>query len=132
MNPTFQGRIEKGRLILNDPTKYLLRLSSLEGKRIDLSLKQHRETRSDGQNRYYWGVVVKLLADHCGYTPEEMHDALKLKFLSDRCMDDNGLVRIRSTARLTTDEFIQYTNQVVMWAASDMGVFIPDPSQVDF
>jgi hypothetical protein len=130
MQPIFRGKVEKGKLLLDDPSRYLVRIASLEGKKIELTLKKSQETRSLQSNRYYWGVVVKVLADHCGYDSDEMHEALKFKFLSDKCMDDKGLVRIGSTASLTVDEFIQYTNKVVMWAAQDLQVYIPDPTQV--
>jgi hypothetical protein len=132
MNPIFRGRIEKGKLLLDDPSRYLVQLSKLEGKKIELTLKKSQSTRSTQSNRYYWGVVVKILADHCGYDSDELHEALKFKFLSEKIMDDKGLVKIGSTARLNTDEFIQYTNKVVIWAATTLQVFIPDPSQVEF
>jgi hypothetical protein len=131
-SPIHRGKVEKGKLILEDPSRYLLRIASLEGKRVELSLKKYRENRSDNQNRYYWAVVVELLANHCGYAPEEMHEALKIKFLSSQPRDEHGLVKIGSTARLNTDEFIQYTNKIVIWAATELQVFIPDPSQVEF
>ena len=70
MNPVFPGRVEKGRLIRDDPVKYLLQLNKLEGCRVDESLKRRREARSDNQNRYYWGVIVEILSEHCGYTKE--------------------------------------------------------------
>lgn len=130
MQPLFRGKVEKGKLILEDPEKYLLRIASLEGKRIELSIKKYRENRSDRQNRYYWGVVIKLLASHCGYTSDEMHEVLKHKFLSG-ATDKFGLVLVRSTAALDTDEFVQYTNQIVIWAAG-FGVYIPDPTQVEY
>jgi len=130
--PIFAGQIEKGKLVLENPQRYLVHLSKFEGKKVELVLRKRRSKRSDGQNRYYWAVVIEILADHCGYDPEEMHEALKLKFLSDRCVDENGLVKIRSTAALNTDEFIQYTNRVVRFAAQDLGVYIPDPNQFEY
>lgn len=132
MNPIFRGRVEKGKLILDDPSGYLVKVASLEGKKVELTLKKSQSIRSTRANRYYWGVVIKVIADHCGYMPEELHEALKFKFLSDKCMDDKGLVKIGSTASLSTDEFIQYTNKVVMWAAQDLQVYIPDPTQVEY
>lgn len=128
----FQGKIEKGQLILDDPFRYQAHKASLEGKRVDLSLKKHRENRSDNQNRYYWGVVIDILSNHCGYTPDEMHDALKEKFLGSHERDEHGLQKIKSSAKLTTDEFIRYTNEIVIWAATEMQVYIPDPSQTEF
>ena len=130
--PIFTGIIDKGKLTLDNPQRYLVHLSKFEGKRIEIVLRKRRSQRSDGQNRWYWGVCVEILANHCGYDPEEMHEALKIKFLSDRTEDEKGLMRVGSTARLTTDEFIAYTNRVVRWAAESLYVYIPSPNEVDY
>lgn len=103
----------------------------LEGKSVEVTVRKERKGRSPQANRYYWGVVVALLSEHTGYTPEEMHEALKEKFLGEE-RDSVGLVKIRSSAGLTVDEFIQYTNRIVMWAAQSLGVYIPDPGHVDY
>lgn len=130
MNPIFRGRVEKGKLLLDDQNRFLAHISKFEGQSIELSLKKRRETRSDSSNRYYWGVIIEILSNHLGYDKNEMHEALKLKFLSEP--GENGLTRIHSTARLKTDEFIQYTNNVVIWAARDLQIYIPDPGSVEF
>jgi len=130
MNLIFRGSIKKGKLILDDPAKYLVHLASFEDKRIELVLRKKQSQRSINQNNYYWGVVVRILADFCGYTDDEMHQALKIEFLSTKIADDKGLMRVGSTAKLNTDEFVQYTNNIVRWAAETYGVFIPDPHEV--
>lgn len=132
MNPLFRGKVEKGKLILEDPYRYLAYLSKFEGKEVAVSFKRWRENRSDQQNKYYWGVIIEILSQHLGYMPEELHETLKHKFLSEKAEDAHGLIRVKSTAKLETDEFIQYTNQIVMWAARDLNVFIPDPGSVVF
>jgi hypothetical protein len=132
ITPVFAGTIDKGKLILDQPQRYLVHLAKYEGKRIEVILRKRRSKRSDAQNRWYWGVCVEILANHCGYDPEELHDALKIKFLSDRTVDDKGLMRVGSTARMTTDEFIGYTNKVVRWAAEYLHVYIPSPHEVDY
>jgi hypothetical protein len=92
-----------------------------------IEVKPYKPSRSDRQNRYYWGVVVRLLADHCGYTDDEMHDALKWMFL--RVSSGNKPDTVRSTKRLTTQEFEVYIETIKRWAAQDMGVYIPDPQK---
>jgi hypothetical protein len=93
-----------------------------------LGHKTKATVRSDQQNRYYWGVVVDLLAVHTGYTPEEMHEALKIKFLSVR---RDGLPdTVKSTTKLTKDEFCEYIDNIQKWAARDMGCVIPDPDSI--
>jgi hypothetical protein len=129
--PTFRGTVEKGKLLLQDPHRYLVWMAGLEGKKVELVLKKSSSVRSLQANSYYWAVVVKILADHCGYDSDEMHEILKHKFLSSAVPDEHGLIRVRSTAALNVDEFIQYTNRIVIWAAQDLQVYIPDPSQVE-
>lgn len=92
-------------------------------------LRPVKRRRSNPQNRFYWAVCVKLLAEHCGYTSQEMHEALKARFLG---VDDPqfGLRKIGSTATLTTAEFgdlIAHCQQL----GSSLGVYIPDPNEVD-
>ena len=48
---------------------------------VTLTVARPQATRSQQANAYYWAVVVQALADHTGYTPDEMHDVLKVKFL---------------------------------------------------
>lgn len=129
--PIFTGSINKGKLILDQPERYLVHLASLNNRRVELILRKRRSKRSDSQNKYYWGVIIEILANHCGYEADQMHEALKYRFLSDRQEDEKGLIKIGSTATLTTDEFIRYTNEIVRWAAG-MSVYIPDPGQVEY
>lgn len=130
--PIFTGHISQGKLVLDQPQRYLVHLSGLEGKQIELVLRKKRSQRSLAQNSWYWGVVIEILASHCGYTPEEMHEALKIRFLSSRQEDERGLIKVGSTAALTTDEFIRYTNRVIQWAAEYLHVYVPDPNQVEY
>jgi len=39
-------------------------------------------SRSQKQNAYYWGVVLKTIGDDTGYLPEEMHQLMTREFLS--------------------------------------------------
>ena len=128
----FRGHVEKGKNILNEPERFMVHVASLEGKKTELTLEKSNERRSTRQNRYYRGVVCELIAEHCGYTNDEAHDALKIRFLSDRTENEHGLTRVRSTTSLSVDEFIYYVNEVVRFAAQDLQVYIPDPTSVEF
>lgn len=129
--PIFTGVIDKGRLVLDQPQKYLVQLSALNGEKIELVIRKKRNPRSMRQNSFYWGVVIEILADHLGYTPEEMHAALKIHFLRFRS-EQSPLISVKSTTALSAEEFNEYVNQIVMWAAKDLNVYIPDPHQVEF
>lgn len=102
-------------------------LRAMHGGQVEATFRAYRETRSSQANRYYWGVVVPALAEHLGYQKDELHEALKGKFLSlDAEPDAHGLVRVRSTASLNTAEFRDYLEQVITWAGAEFGLDIPE------
>lgn len=129
MIPTFTGKVDRGKVLLDRPSQYLIQISRLEGQRIEIILRKLWKKRSDNQNRFYWGVVLEILGEHCGYDAEEMHEALKEKFLSNQ-RDEKGLVKIRSTAKLNTAEFEEYLDKIKKWSAMELNCFIPDPNEV--
>ncbi len=85
--------------------------------------------RSNPQNRYYRGVVIKTAAAELGYSPDEMHEVFKFMFL--RVRDDKGFERVRSTTELTTGEFEDYLGKIRMFCASELGFSIPEPNEVE-
>lgn len=103
---------------------------------LEVTVKRLRATRSLLQNAYYWGVVVQLLSEHTGYTPDEMHDVLKAKFIPKRLAvcDGNGVVVDEfvlggSTREMNTIEFGEYMETIREWAAETLDVVIPDPNE---
>ena len=128
--PIFRGTVEKGKLCLDYPGSFKALLARLEGKQIALRVTKHHHSRSLSQNAYYWGIVIPLLAESCGYGDEEMHDALKHRFLRDRANEKGGLVLVKSSAALNTREFTEYIENCRRLAA-EMGVAIPDPGATE-
>jgi len=128
--PVFFGQVVEGRLKMDNPHAYMVRIAALNGKRVELVLRKRRCKRTLPQNAYYWGVVIEILRDHFGYDAEEMHDALKFEFLRIR-NDRGGPDSVKSTADLSTEEFAEYVKRVVRWAAQKYRVYIPDPGSVE-
>ncbi len=127
MNFQFRGIVKKGHLILDDPSKYLVYLSGLEGQRIELILSRERHARTLSQNKYYWGVVIEILGGHFGYEPDEMHEALKFKFLKKH--EDTDLITVGSTTKLSTKEFGEYLDKIMRWAATEHQCYIPEAGE---
>ena len=125
ITPVFTGWIDRGKLILDAPRRYLTHLARLDGKPIELRKSQ----RSLQQSAYYWGVLIEILADHFGYEAGEMHEASKFKFLRTH---EGDLPTVRSTAKLNTEKFVAYVDRVVRWAAQEHQLYIPDPGQVEY
>lgn len=122
------GRIDdNGRLIFDDPVAFARVRGALRGRDVQVLVEPKRKPRSLAENNYYWGVVIPIISEWSGFTPEETHLALKENFLSefDRA---HGLMRMKSTADLSTVDFEKYMSNIRMWAA-DQGQFIPLPNE---
>jgi hypothetical protein len=90
--------------------------------------------RSTPENRYYWGVCIKIISDELGYLPMEIHDMMKYEFLRcvvfiptrDKKMDE--CVILKSTTSLSTVEFEEYLSNIRQWA-SEHSIYIPLPNE---
>jgi hypothetical protein len=127
VTPIFTGTVRQNRLVINETEKWRVHLAGLEGKAVEVVVRRWRSKRSLAQNRFYWGIVIEILGDHFGYTKDEMHEALKFKFL--RTHEEEGLPTVRSTTTLNTKEFIDYIERIQRWAATDYQIYVPDPNE---
>ena len=85
-----------------------------------------KETRSDRQNRYMWGVVYTVIGNDLGYEIEEVHQIFGEKFLS---YEKNGRVFIKSTASLSVKGMEEYLEKVRMYASTDLSIIVPLPNE---
>ncbi len=129
MNPLFPGNVEYGQLRLDNVADFKKYLSGLEGKKVQVSVRKYKTSRSLKQNAYYWSVIIPIIADWAGEDDREaIHEALKEKFLKVR--NSKGLKIVQSTAKLTTTEFEIYLEKVKRWASIECELIIPDPNKV--
>lgn len=128
--PIFTGAVsEAGKLTLDLPADVTRYLRGFANKRVEVTIRPWKAKRSRNQNNYYHGAIVPIIADYCGYTHEEAHEALKHQFLTEHT---NGpLARVRSTTSLTTQEFEDYAERVRLWASVNLGLYIPLPNEAE-
>ena len=97
-----------------------------EGTMLELVIKEI-ENRTQMQNSYYWGQVIgspsiegSLMSNEMfqGYTKQELHEALKEKF------------DVKSTAGMEQEEFTEYINKIIRWAAEFADMYIKEPVDV--
>jgi hypothetical protein len=120
---------DAGRLVLDAPKVFKAYVARFIGEEVEVEVRKRRSKRSTEQNAYYWSVIIPPLAEHCGYSHDEMHEALKAKFLGQEDMS-RGLLRIGSTTKLSTTEFADYVERITVWAAGELGVVISAPERV--
>lgn len=128
------ARVERGRLKVRDWTRILAAIAKMRDGEYLLRLERAHATRSQLQNAWYWSQVVGLVANHTGYTSDEIHEIYKAKFLPKHLTftDGNGEIQGEfviggSTGKLKTIEFAEYCERIREWAAGELGVVIPDP-----
>lgn len=122
-------RIESGKLIpvvggLTEAIK------DLPDGDYDLTIENHKNKRSNAQNRYLW-LLYGILGDYLGYSPEEIHDICKYKFLRKTIhitKDDEDIEIIGSTKELSTTDIEKYMENVRRWGA-ELGVNLPLPNE---
>lgn len=124
----------KGEFYVRNPRQFERAKAALADGEYLLTLARRHATRSKRQNAWYWSQVVGLVAEHTGYTHDEIHDIYKAKFLPKHLTfsDDNGeiygeFVIGGSTRRLNKIEFGEYCESIRRWAAEELHVAIPDP-----
>jgi len=113
------------------------------GKDIIVTFARPKKTRSSEQNRYYWGVVVRMVCEAFNEIGnpvnadnqediQSVHEFLKRRFLQPEIfVDANGEAHEIgwSTSRLTTSQMMDYIAQVQQFAVEFLNVIIPDPGE---
>jgi len=129
----FSGRVEGGEIKAGHDRWVETELGEIEGEQVFITLEPIRDRRSLQANAFYWGVVVKTIADHTGQTPESLHEYFKARFLSEtflmtnkdgEVIDERTIVR--STTRLRVIAFSEYIQSIVVWANEFLGLSIPE------
>lgn len=126
ITPTFYGVVSNGELKLERPERYAEYLKAISGP-VMVVLKRPKKPRSLNENNYYWGVVIELISESTGMTPEETHEAMKWKFLRKQI---GSIFTVQSTSILDTISFENYVQQVRTFAGTELNINIPLPNEI--
>lgn len=108
----FTAKIKNGKIVWHDSLGLKRHLSLIEGDECYIDIKPTKQ-RNTAQNNYYW-AILKEFGRQCGYHADEMHDVCKTRF------------KIKSTKDLNVDEFSEYIDRVIYYAA-EQGFPVKDP-----
>lgn len=128
LTPIHKGEVKNGVLRFADRLRFDEWLKGLDGT-VDVLVRPSRKPRSNQENNYYWGVIVQMIADHLGLSPEDVHHELRRMFLRK---DDGtkAFAITRSTTELFTVEAEDFYSKCRMWAAQELNLYIPLPNEV--
>ena len=93
---------------LDAPAVFRGYLRSLANASIEVIIRRKRSQRSRKQNNWYFGCIVPMIAEHCGYTADEMHELLAMKFLRIEDCPVTGQPRRQRTPKTNTADFAEY------------------------
>jgi len=122
----YRGQVENGKLQLYETATFNMNLGLLEGKRIELTVKEYKKSRTIPQNSLYW-FYLNFIGKEIGEVPEDLHSTFKAMFLVDR---KTKIPIVRSTTTLNTEEFSEYIERIAQRVAS-IGIVLPDPNIID-
>lgn len=96
---------------------------------IEIELRPHEDTRSLRAHRYYFGVVLKMMAEESGHAVLDLHEWAKLEFnskvIADPITGEEKRIA-QTTTKLTVEAFSAYLEQVMAGGAG-LGIVFPEP-----
>jgi hypothetical protein len=116
-------------LTLIEADRFKQDLKKLKDGHYNITIKKQERTRSGQQNRYYFGVVLKTIADDTGDDIDSLHTYFKYNFLRER---GKKFPKMRSTTELSTLEFSDYIEKISKFVAERLSIHIPPAESVDY
>lgn len=98
----------------------------LEGKEIEITPVEGSKTQQ--QLRYLWGVVYKIVSDETGFTPEEVSDIYKKKFLAYEKEYKGKVYKLtKGLSGLKKSEMMTFIDSVIKHATVELNLIVPEP-----
>ncbi len=138
--PVFVGDVDAlgERLTLQAQGDWKRYLKGFAGKRLELTARERKSKRSVDQNAWHWGVAIPLIAETLGYDAHE-HERLHYDLLAVRFgtvaiaplikAAPPRIVPAKTSSELNTEEFSQYMEWLIRYAATEFGCAIPLPNE---
>lgn len=136
---TFPGQVSPaGKLELHNREGLERHIASLAGKRVEIAIREPRKRGSDRQKNYYWGVLIKRIADEVGiYTEDgrqQIHSELMRHYFPTE--KRGGMIEIRkSYTELDSKQREDYHEWIRVDAAcgeiTNAPLWLPQPNETE-
>ncbi|WP_394749562.1 hypothetical protein [Spongiimicrobium salis] len=128
------GRLKRNRNLIESAIR------SFEGKVIEFTIQRKKKSRSNPQNRFYWGVVIPIIQQGLKDCTGEVRDSNSIHyqillplFSCSREITNTQTGEIvtekMTSSEMTTTQFAEYILEIQKWAAEFLGIEVPDPNQ---
>ena len=109
-------------------------------KDVIITFSKPKKSRSNNQNRYYWGVVLPLVQNGLLEATGELRSIENIHYkillplfapLNEIVNKDTGesLNERLTSSEMTTTQFCEYIMEVQKWGAEFLGIDIPSPNE---
>ena len=110
------------------------------GKDVVITFSKPKKSRSNNQNRFYWGVVLPLVQNGLLEATGELRSCDNIHYkillplfapLNEIINKDTGesLNERLTSSEMTTTQFCEYIMEVQKWGAEFLGIDIPSPNE---
>ncbi len=126
---TFEGFVDENG-VLRFPIPAIVRefLLTLTGCAVDVQIGKHYKRRTERENRYYWGVIIPLVAAEMGdEDPEFVHASLQVAVGHYKIVLGEKVPL--GTSKLSTVEFEEYASKARMFASKFLNLYLPEPNE---
>lgn len=129
-NVNFNAKIEGGKLLIEQETKWKRYLSGLnENTLLSVSVEKRKNKRSISQNSYYW-LYLDVIENETGNTAYDLHELFKRKFLRPvtKTILGEEIKLPASTTNLSKVDFGDYLDKI----SALVEIPLPDPEAAGF
>lgn len=109
-------------------------------KDVVIAFSKPKKSRSNNQNRFYWGVVLPLVQNGLLEATGELRSCDNIHYkillplfapLNEIVNKDTGesLNERLTSSEMTTTQFCEYIMEVQKWGAEFLGIDIPSPNE---
>jgi len=109
-------------------------------KDVVITFSKPKKSRSNNQNRFYWGVVLPLVQNGLLEATGELRSCDNIHYkillplfapLNEIVNKDTGesLNERLTSSEMTTTQFCEYIMEVQKWGAEFLGIDIPSPNE---
>jgi hypothetical protein len=124
------GRIENGKLILNNQRWFRGMMQLYEDCRVSILVERQKNSPSAQQWGYLWGIVYDEASRVTGHTPDELHRIMKSLHLKDKSLwRGMEIVTTASASELSSNELAEFITNVIL-TLNEMGIEIPPPDKL--
>jgi hypothetical protein len=98
----------------------------------NIRIERPKKSRSSGENKYFHGVILPMIALEVGDLEIDIKDELKAMFLGYTVENKFGIIvnKVKATSSLTTQEMEKFLDDCRYWAYHFLNLIIPLPNEI--